>query len=254
MPVQLLKYVLLILPMACFADTTLDYASSKDSQAGMSIQIKDGDVLMGAEGSKALYKAGSHEIVVIDHAQRNFMVIDDAAAQKMNDQVSAMQEQMNAMMAQMQKQMADMTPEQRAQIEQAMRQQMPGMATEPPETSVQRMGKDSVSGIPCEKILVKAGGRPAHEACVASADALGIPAEDYRSMLAAMDAMQEIMRKMSAGLGVLPINVRQLNGIPVRMKNLDDGSTSSLTARSDASLDAGLFEVPAGYSRRELMQ
>lgn len=254
MPVQFLKYLVAIFPAVCLADTTLDYNSSRSPEIDMSIQIKDGDVLMGGKGSKALYKAGSKEIVVIDYGHKTFMVIDEAAAQKMNEQVSAMQEQMKAMMAQMQKQMANMTAEQRAALEQTMKQRMPGVASAPAKTTVDRMGQSSVSGIACEKIVIRSDNEPAHEACVASADSLGISAKDYQSMLAATDAMQEIMRKMSAGLGAMPIKVRDFDGVPVQMKNLKNGDISSLTGRSSSSIDPGNFEIPDGYTQRQLIQ
>ena len=254
MPVQFIRFLPLLLPAVCLADTTLDYDSSKNPDAEMSIHIKDGDVLMGGKSSKALYKAGSREIVVIDHTRQTFMVIDDAAAQKMNEQVTAMQDQMKAMMAQMQKQMANMTPEQRAMIEQTMKQQMPAMAAKPASTTVEPKGNDSVGGIACRIIVVKTDNQPAHEACVASSKALGVSNADYQSMLAAMDAMQEIMRKLSGGIGTFPVNVRDLDGIPVRMKNLGDGETSSLTGRSSATLDPDLFAIPSGYTQRPLMQ
>ena len=254
MSLQFLKYVPLVVPVVCLADTTLDYDSSKNPDAEMSIQIKDGDVLMGGKQSKALYKAGSREIVVIDHSRKTYMVIDEAAAQKMNDQVTAMQDQMQAMMAQMQKQMANMSPEQRAAVEEAMKQRMPAMGNQAVRTTVERKGKGSVGDIPCAKLVVRSGNEPAHEACVASASAVGMSSEDYESMMDAMDEMQRLMRKMSAGMGALQVNVRELDGIPVRMRNLSDGETSSLTGRSSSTLDPALFEVPSGYRRRQLMQ
>ncbi len=50
------------------------------------------------------------------------------------------------------------------------------------------------------------------------------------------------------------MNLRAMKGIPVRMRDLVDGDISTLVSRSSAELDAGIFRVPDGYRKRDILQ
>ena len=49
------------------------------------------------------------------------------------------------------------------------------------------------------------------------------------------------------------MNMRVMKGIPVRMRDLMDGDVSTLTSRSSVDLDAGMFRVPDGYQKRDML-
>lgn len=247
----------LLMPGLCHADSTLTYGSDAGSGSETTIQVKDGDVLMGDRQSKLLFKKGKQEIVVIDHQSKTFMVIDEAMANQMEQQINAAQQQMSAAMQQMQKQMENMSEADRAKLQQLMGNRMPaGMAKAPVETTVKQKGEDTVAGVTCMKLLVLVNNKPSGEVCVARAGVLGLETKDYDSMVDATDTVRKIMERVTGknDNDAVSMNLRAMKGIPVRMRDLMDGDISILTSRSSAELNAGLFRVPDGYQKRNVLQ
>lgn len=247
----------LLLPGLCHADSTLTYASEARPGSDTIIQVKDGDVLMGDGDSKMLFKDGKQEIVIIDHPSKTYMVMDEEAAKRMEQQVSAAQQQMGAMMQQMQKQMENMSEEQRAQMQQLMGSRMPSaMENTPVKTTVKQQGEDTVAGVTCMKLLVLVNGKPSGDVCVARAGVLGLETKDYHSMVNATDAVRKFMARVTGknDNDTVSMDLRAMKGIPVRMRDLVDGDISILKSRSSAELDVGIFRVPDGYQMRDMLQ
>lgn len=247
----------LLVPGLCHADSTLTYGSEAQPGSETIIQVKDGDVLMGDKESKMLFKAGKKELVVIDHATKTFMVMDDETAKRLEQQMGAAQQQMSAVMEQMQKQMEGMSEEQRAQMQQLMGAHMPAaVAKAPVKTTVQQQGEDTVAGVTCTKLMVLVNGKPSGDVCVARAGVLGLDTKDYDSMVNATDAVRNIMEKMTgmSDNDTVSMNLRAMKGIPVRMRDLIDGDVSILKSRSSAELDVDIFQVPADYQKRDMFQ
>lgn len=245
----------LLMPVTAWADTTLNYSNKAYPGEGTVIQVKDGDVLMGDRASKMLFKQNRKEIFVIDHESRTYMVMDDAAAERLEQQMGDVQQQMNAMMQQMQEQMKNMSEEQRAQLQQMMGSHMqPGAAKKQVETTVQRQGEDTIAGVTCTKLLVLVNGKPSGDVCVASAGVLGIETNDYKAMVSATDAVRQFVQRLSGRIDndAVSMNLRAMKGIPVRMRDLVDGEISMLESRSTAELDSALFRVPDGYQKRDM--
>lgn len=247
----------LLLPGLCHADSTLTYKNEASPGSETIIQVKDGDVLMGDRDSKMLFKDGKQEIVIIDHASKTYMVMDDAAAKRMEQQVSAAQQQMSAMMQQMQKQMENMSEEQRAQMQALMGNRMPSaMANTPVKTTVKQQGEETVAGVTCTKLLVLVNDKPSGDVCVARAGVLGLENNDYDSMVKATDAVRTVMARVTGmhDNDTVSMDLRAMKGIPVRMRDLVDGDISILKSRSSAKLDGAIFRVPDGYQQRDLLQ
>jgi len=255
-----LRYFLilpLLLPTVGQPDATLKYTSEAFPDGETIIQVKDGDVLMGDRNSKMLFKDGKPEIVIIDHRSRTYMVMDEETAKRMEQKMGAAQQQMSAAMEQMQQQMENMSDEQKAQMQQMMGSYMqPGAARKPVKTTVQRQGEDTVAGVTCTKLMVLVNGKPSGDVCVARAGVLGLDTADYLSMVNATDAVRKIMERVSGknDNDAVSMNLRAMKGIPVRMRDLVDGDISTLASRSSAELDAGIFQVPDGYRKRDILQ
>lgn len=255
-----LRYFLilpLLLPALGQADSTLKYTSESFPDGETIIQVKDGNVLMGDRDSKMLFKDGKPEIVIIDHRSRTYMVMDEETAKRMEQQVSAAQQQRSAAMQQMQKQMENMSDEQKAQMQQMMDSYMqPGAARKPVETTVQRQGEETVAGVTCTKLMVLVNGKPSGDVCVARAGVLSLDTEDYLSMVNATDAVRKIMERVTGknDNDAISMNLRAMKGIPIRMRDLVDGDVSTLASRSSVELDAGIFRVPDGYRKRDILQ
>jgi len=247
----------LLLPALGLADTTLQYASDARPDDGTVIQVKDGDVLIGDRSSKILFKDGKQEVVIIDHRSKTYMLMDEASAMRLEQQMGAAQQQMSAAMAQMQKQMENMSEEQRAQMQQMMASHLPSAAARiPVKTTVEQLGEDTVAGVTCTKLMVLVNGKPSGDVCVARAGVLGVDTKDYTAMVNATDTIRKFMERMSGNSDneAVSMNLRAMKGIPVRMRDLVDGDISTLRSRSSAQLEATIFRVPGGYQKRDMLQ
>jgi hypothetical protein len=247
----------LLLPALVQADMTLKYANEARPGDATTIQVKGRDVLMGDSSSKMLFQDGKQEMTLIDHETRTYMVMDEAAAKRLEQQMGAAQQQMNAMMQQMEQQMQNMSEEQKAQMRQMMASQMQsGAARQPVKTTVQNQGQDTVAGVTCTKLMVLVNGKPSGEVCVAHAGVLGLQTKDYKTLVSATDTVRKFMERMSGNndSDAVTMNLRAMKGIPVRMRDLVDGDVSTLVARSSAELNAADFRVPDGYRKRDMLQ
>jgi K+/H+ antiporter YhaU regulatory subunit KhtT len=247
----------LILPGLCHADSTLIYGNDVQPGSETIIQVKSGDVLMGDRDSKILFKDGKQEIVMIDHPSKTYMVMNEETAKRLEQQMGAAQQQMSAMMQQMQQQMENLSDEQRAQLQAAMGNHMPAvMAKAPVKTTVEQQGQDTVAGVTCMKLLVLVNDKPSGDVCVARAGVLSLDTKDYDSMVNATDTVRKFIERVT-GMNdndAVSMNLRAMKGIPVRMRDLVDGDISVLKSRSSAELNAGLFQVPDGYQKRDMFQ
>ena len=247
----------LLAPALVRADMMLKYASAARPDETTVIQVKGTEVLVGDQSSKMLFQDGKQQVTIIDHASRTYMVMDEQAAQHMEQQMGAAQQQMSAMMQQMEQQMQNMSEEQRAQIRQMMGNRMPsGAARQPAKTTVQQQGEDTVAGVTCTRFMVLVNDKPSGDVCAARAGVLGLQTKDYNTLVSATETVRKLMERISGqhNTGTVTMNLRAMKGIPVRMRDLVDGDVSTLVARSSAELNAADFRVPSGYRKRDMMQ
>jgi hypothetical protein len=235
-------------PILCLADSTLEYQNDANPGNAMTIQISNGNVIMGDGSSKMLFRAGRNEIVIIDHPRRSYMVLDEATAKRAKTQMGDMQQQMA-------QQMAQMTPEQRAQMAKMFQSgNMPGATTETARTEVQRHGQATIGRIDCEKISLLKKGRVSSRMCIASAGAVGMDSKDYDALLTATDAVKNLVSEITGGMrSPMPMNLRAMNGIPVKMEDLEHGNVTLLKKHSNSNLDGTVFQIPKGYQQRQMM-
>jgi hypothetical protein len=247
----------LLVPGLCQADSTLTYASETRPGSETIIQVKGEDVLMGDREAKMLFLGGRQEVIIIDYPSKTYMVIDEETVKRLEQQMSAARQQMSIVMEQMQAQMENMTEEQRAQMQRMMESQMSSGGTKTPvKTTVKKQGEDRVAGVSCTMLLILVNDKPSGKVCVAQAGALGLDTQDYHSMANATDTVRRFMEQVSGrnDNDTVSMNLRAMKGIPVRMSDLVDGDVSILASRSSAELDPGLFRVPEGYKKRDMLQ
>lgn len=253
---RVIVFCALAAPLLCAADFEATYRKQGDSGETSRVAVKNGDVVMGDHRATVLYRANTKDIVAIDHEKRTYLVFDEATARRMEQQMADMREQMADAMRQLESQMSQMSEEQRAMMQQMLKQQ--GMGAQPPGTprmAVQRVGKARVGGMSCEKYRVTENGRPASEACVVPPGSVGMSAADYRALLTATDNMRNMVERMTGGFTQMKgMDFRALEGVPVQVRDLDDGSVSVLATHSDAKLDASMFRVPEGYRQKQMAQ
>jgi len=227
------------------------------SSAGKDARIEIISVTSGEAGGM-IFHGEQNEMVILDHAQGTYMVIDQV-------RMNAMASQIDEAMSQMQEALAAMPPEQRAMAEQMMQQRFP---TAPPEQSTETINDlgshGEVAGIACRNYEVIRDGLKVRELCVSDWD-------DIHGGQEAADALKgvanffESMRQAFAGAGGMDVFDRQqelfghmdeLDGYPVLFRDFSASGAlerqTILTAAREKEVAPGFFQPPAGYTFQEL--
>lgn len=210
----------------------------------------------GGTGGTVLFRGDRRELVVVDHDEKSYMVIDQEAMRKIGEQVSAAS-------AQVAEALKNVPEEQRAMVEKMMKQRMPQEAPKRPVTELRKTGeRGDKNGYPCVKYEVFRDGRKVRELWVTDWDHVeggGEVAGAFREMAEFMKQLLDAMPATGApgGLGdAVVLQMNELPGFPVVTRDFDDEGAleteSSLRSASRRALDPAEFEPPAGYERRSM--
>lgn len=251
---------------ALHADATLQYTDSGEESSGSTLMIKGSQVRMeerDADGSTvySLFDSETRTLVMVIDEERSYAELTEDGLRAQAGEVRAMQE---GFLEQMRQQMEQMPPEQRSMMEQQMRQMgidaamLSGEDSPVPDSSAletRRTGtSDTIGGVRCEGMEVLMDGTRTNELCVADPQQLGLSAADFatlRTLFEFMQSLSDIALSMGGPFAaemsaeMLPV----VDGVPVQVKNLHDGSVMTLQSVSTDTLSADLFQVPAGYQR-----
>jgi len=211
------------------------------------VMVQDGKIRMNnpKHGNGMILK--NSVLYVFDDNRKTYSEIDKATMKKASDQAGAA-------MKQMEEQMKSMPPEQRAQMEKMMGGQMGAKkdAYEAKDT-----GKSETSeGRQCRIWNVLKNGKVAEELCVVPFSSLP-GKEDFEK---AFKELAEATTSMTAGLPGAGDSIKarnSVNGFPVRVRYFDDagksrGTETVLTKWNAESLSGSTFEIPTGYTKKEL--
>ena len=213
----------------------------------------------GAQG-EMIYRGDRREMVVVDHENRTYFVVDKEAIRQLAGQV-------NDAMSKMQEALENVPEDKRAMIEQMMKQRMPNqqMRTKRPESELEKTSERAThNGYPCVKYEVLREGRKIRELWVTdwgNVEGGGDVVGAFEDMAAFFREMMDAIPNMGGGRGpAIDDNVfehmKDLGGFPVVTKDFeDDGSLEGETALRSAkrlTLDPDAFEPPAGYKRQEM--
>jgi hypothetical protein len=261
----------LVVAAPSFADSILELQSTEFGQGQpivgtVQISTSGNDTRLeiisvsSAEAGGMIFHGEQNEMIILDHAQGNYMVIDQ-------ERMNAMASQVSQAMTQMQEALAAMPPEQRALAEQMMQQQFPA---EPPQQSpniINDLGSHGeVAGIECRNYEVIRDGRKVRELCVSDWDNIQGGQETAKALKGVADFF-EGMRQAFSGAGGMEVFDRQrelfghmdeLDGYPVLYRDFSASGAlerqTILTAAREAELTPGFFQPPAGYQFQELPQ
>jgi hypothetical protein len=192
-------------------------------------------------------------LYTIDPKEKTYIMIDRPTMQRVV-------EQLGPVLKQMQETLAKMPPEQRAKMEKMMGTS--GAATgKPVVEQVRKTGRtDKIAGYACSYSEVLRDDVVSTEACVATPAAL----KGSQEMIDTSAKVAAFLKQLTDGLDVPFIrqmtdrqvdNFAELGGVPVRARRFADGKAvfeSTLQSLAATALPATLFEVPAGYTRKEL--
>lgn len=256
--------VALSITPATFADTAIELGDQI-------IKIKNGNVLLEDEQEDMLFDG--KRMIVIDHKARGYFVMDPKV---MGDKAKAMQAQMQPQMQQLQQQLGPMMqqmqtlldnpdiPENqkagiRAQLERltagaGAATASPGAMPKPQPVTVRATGETrAVRNIPCKVVLVSRGSRNVQEACVATRKDAGVPEADYQAMRNMFAFMRKTAEEMMTSMGMQAPGSMfpDFEGVPVEIKDLEDGKVSTLRSVSTKPIDAAAMRIPAGYRQND---
>lgn len=209
----------------------------------------------GQQGSgktdEMIFRGDRREMVVVDHTNRSYMVIDKQF-------VSNMMGQLQQMAGQMQGVLDSVPPEQRALVDQMMKNpQSRGQLPARPKPEVRSTGRRAtVYGYPCVLVTISRQGRKERDVWVTDWNNI----KGSRELAATFDSMSDFTQELISAIpmqGQSPMRenafmtIRQMGGFPVATREYrEDGTLESETALRSArrlSINPSVFAPPAGY-------
>lgn len=242
-----------------------DHGSSKPEQMTTSVDGENLKMVVDASSGKSpgdmIFRGEKREMIVIDHDKKSYMVVDEAGIRQVGGQV-------NAAMAQMQEALKDIPAEQRAMVEQMMKQRMPQQAQQAPARAkpelVRHGDKAEKNGYPCVRYDVMRDGKRVRELWVTDWDNVegGVEAmKAFKAMASFFSEMRNALPQFGANGGPgmddnMFAYMDELGGFPVVTRELDHNgqllTESTLRSSKRRSFEAADFEPPAGYKRQSL--
>ena len=193
-------------------------------------------------------------IYAVSHKDKSYIVMDRASMKRMA-------EQLNPMLKMMQERMKTMPPEQRAQMEKMMGTKMPNGEPAPPPEIKRTSRNDKINGYSCTYVEVREAGTLTDELCVVPASAL----KGSNELMASAQKMSVLVKDMMATMDAPWLkqvaqrqmqNFEAVGGIPVISRHFVDGkpqNETTLAKISTESLAGSTFEIPAGYTKKDMM-
>src|SRR6266498_1182646 len=212
--------------------------------------------------SEIVASTGRPQTVVFDGAAQVLRIIDDEGktyTEMSKTDLDGMRGQMGAAMTQLQEQMKNMPPEQRARMEALMKGRgaaMPGAPAATP-TEYKKTGTDKVGRWTCDKYEGTKNGEKVSEVCTVAPSALGFTAADFEVTRQLAEFFTSLIPQAAEGLfriGSATPNPNSFSVLPVRFVSFRGGDIQTVSEMTDASrqdFPDTLFQVPAGYQKRE---
>jgi hypothetical protein len=196
-----------------------------------------------------VFDGGAQVLRTIDEQGKTYTEMTKADADRMSAQMSGA-------MSRMQEQMKNMPPEARARMEEMMKGRgMASAASEP--ITYTKTGTDRVGKWTCDKFDGTRGGAKVSEICTVSPSALGFTAADFEVTKQMAEFFASLMpqgadQMFRIGAG----GASGFSGLPVRTVSFTNGAaggTTEITEAGRQNIPDSTFEVPAGYTKREMM-
>lgn len=195
-------------------------------------------------------------IYAINHQDKSYYAMD-------RESMKRVAEQLNPVLKMLQERMKDMTPEQRAQMEKVMGGALPaGVGEAEKKIEIKRTARtDKVNGFGCTYAQVLEDGVLTDEVCVAPQASL----KGSDELMTAATRMAALMREMMSTMDAPWLkqmaekqiqNFAELGGIPVLSRHFEAGapqSETTLTSLRTEALSASTFDIPAGYTRKDML-
>jgi hypothetical protein len=203
-------------------------------------------------------KGSGREMVMVNHDDKSYFVMDEATMQQMAAQMSQA-------MAAMDQALAAVPESQRKKMEEMMKSRMPMPAAPREPSKLKKTGDtETINGYPCVRYEVWRAGSKERELWVtdwSNVDGSAEIADVFRDMAAFMTELLDSLPDIGGMKGLADdsfAHLEEMNGFPVVTRELaDDGSVefeTTLTSSQKADLSAADFEPPPSYKRQDLMK
>jgi hypothetical protein len=256
---QLVALALNVASLSAFAGTTMESVDhrldSKQADSVITVSAQDGNLRVDSPDRNGATIFKDDTLYVLNTKDKTYNAMDRASMQKMAEQI-------NPALKQMQEQLAKLPPEQRAQVEKMMGKSAPGAGKETTQEFRKTSRSDKVAGYSCSYVEMLEDGVLQSEFCVVPTGTLKGSAD----LMAAAQKMQAMLQDLLKALDSpwmkqmiarQQTNYAQLGGIPVLTRRYENGKAAAETTlrsvRSE-SLPASAFDVPAGYTKQDMMQ
>jgi len=253
-------------------ETTYHSGSGGSESETTQMSVNQPNLKMGVEGAgssdpdagEAIFRGDRREMVVVDHGDKTYMVIDSAAAERMGGQV---QEAMQGL----EEQLSHLDPKQREMVEQMMKKGIGGMAlpgAEPPPKPTKEYRntgeRATKAGYPCVKYEVLEDGQMIQELWVTGWDNVKGATESRKVFEDMASFYAEIMAafKQSSGMATGFLggenaleSFAKLEGFPVVTRDFYGSELQNetvLQSVTERDLDPDAFEPPKGYRLRTM--
>jgi hypothetical protein len=249
---------LLVAANAAHAGTILETISRELAPDGesstMSTYAQAGSMRVEGNAGDGVMIFRNDTIYLVNPREKSYAIMDHETMKRMAEQV-------NPALKQMREQLAKMPPEQREQMEKMMAQRMPGLGKQKTQDIRKTSRTEKIGGVPCTYVEVVEDGVLSDELCVAAPGAL----KGTQELMDAAMKMSALLKEMTSTLDApwlkdmmerQAANYEKLGGVPVLTRHFTDGKASHETTiksvRTEA-IPAASFEVPAGYTKKDLM-
>ena len=235
------------------AQATAGMSSTQVMVDGRNLKMKvaAGD---GQSADSMIYRGDRKEMIVIDHDQKHYYLIDQKTARKLGQQVSQAMAEYEAMLK-------EMPPEQRAMAEQMMKSRMPDSSKSKPQIKKTNQRK-KINGFSSVLYEAYRDGRKTNEFWVTDWKNV----KGGRSAAESFVEMSEMIQHMTSGSpqgARLDSNtplafIKQFQGFPVLTREFnEDGGLkreSQLSSVKESKMSSTDFSPPAGYEKKKMMK
>ncbi len=227
-------------------------------------------IAAGGRGSQGemIFRGDRREMVIVDHDDKTYMVLNGEAVQQLGDQVGG---QIRGAMKEVEKHLEQLDPKQREMIEKMMKGKMPGgpgpanAIAQPVTTFKKTAERAKHQGYPCVRWDVFRDDEKIRELWVTSwmnieggavvRDAFEDMARFHRELMESIGDMMGGAKDLF-GEGENPIDGwLEVGGFPVVTRHFEGGELESetvLESITERDLDPDAFEPPKGYRLRTM--
>lgn len=231
--------------------------------------LPEEDARAGEVKDEVVFRGDRRQMVVVDHREQTYMVIDGEAVRNLGGQ---MQGQMQQAMQQLEKQLEGLDPKQREMMEKMLKGKMGQMGANPgaaPKRSLpefKNTGQRAThQGYPCVRYHVLRDGEKIQELWVTDwsnvrggTEVVGV----FREMASFYEELMDSFEDMVGPAGGFfnadrnPIeSLTRVDGFPVVTRSFEGGELESetiLESVTERDLDPDAFEPPKGYHLRTM--